>query len=121
VEFCLSLPLLLVCFCFVVDVARYVHVRVVLEGVARDGVQYAILKDPATSQYPTDAQVASRVAMAMPAWMGSCNVTRQLNATVGGDAAVCINITTTMQAFIPIPGILPDPCTIVAEAWMPKR
>jgi Flp pilus assembly protein TadG len=121
VEFCLSLPLLLVCFCFVVDVARYLHVRVALEAVARDGAQYAVLKDPSTSQFPTDTQVDSRVAAAMPTWMGSYSLIRNLNASVGGDAAVSIRISTTMQAFIPVPGVLPDPCTIVAEAWMPKR
>jgi Flp pilus assembly protein TadG len=122
IEFCLVLPLLLVVLSIAVDLARYFHYQLVLEDIVTDAARYATVKDPSTGQFPSDSQVDSRIQTAFPPNLGSYTVSKNLNATVGTDAAVSIRISCQVKAFsLILDHLISNPFTIEAQAWQPKR
>jgi Flp pilus assembly protein TadG len=121
VEFVLVLPLLLLAMAVIVDLSRYIAVRLALESAARDAAQYAVSRGSATGQPVTASQVASRVSSTVPQWVGAVNVSSDLAATLAGDPAVRVTLSSPQFSFLPMPALWSNPFPVAAIAWYPRR
>lgn len=122
VEFVLIFPLLLLFLGVVVDVARFMEMRLTLSEVAHDAGRYAVIKNPVTGAFPTDQKVLSRITAQMPTGAPVPTVLMSSSATVNGEVAVSLRLTVAMTAFTPgVAAVFGGPALITTEIWYPKR
>ena len=122
VEMALVLPVLVMFLALFVDVARFLHVQLMLEQVTSDAARYATVKDANTGAFPTAGDVTARVASNYPSAFLPYSLTVNLNGKVGTDAAVSCALSTTVNPFVlSAVGVAPHGVTLSSAATQPLR